>query len=221
MGQLRASDLIRSFRLPLSNLLGVLFPTLESLASKQPSIMLGLWRRQPRIVLFSWMFLLVPMVSMIENQQCSAMAPSIMQPSLIRSYKEVLTLLKTLKEGFDYRINIRTSPGYASQGQNIWRDTGTDVSELSIPLYSESALIWMCALPIAAARQDLRANLTGRKQLFLIDRVESTNPDISSPKRHSTLLALGPKICIFATSSWTRNTVLFFHACTVNIFRYN
>lgn len=56
---------------------------------------------------------------------------------------------------------------------------GAIVTTCSIPLHTESAPTWMCALPIAGVRQGLLGDLTGRKQLFLTDLIAKASPKLT------------------------------------------
>ena len=84
-----------------------------------------------------------------------------------------------LKEGFvSDKMDPRVEKLVRSAAESL-RAHGAEVEECSVPLHSESANAWMCALPIAGSRQGLLADMTGRKQLYMTDRVEKAGRQMS------------------------------------------
>ncbi|KAI0598799.1 amidase signature domain-containing protein [Biscogniauxia sp. FL1348] len=51
-------------------------------------------------------------------------------------------------------------------------ELGAAVRPVSVPLHAEAPVPWMCALPLAGAREGLLGDLGGRKQLHMTDRTE-------------------------------------------------
>lgn len=49
---------------------------------------------------------------------------------------------------------------------------GADVKNVSVPAHGNAAVVWMCSMPIAGGRQGLLSDMSGRKQLYLTDRVK-------------------------------------------------
>lgn len=84
-----------------------------------------------------------------------------------------------LKEGFvSDKMDSRVEKLVKSAAESL-RMHGAKVEECSVPLHSESANAWMCALPIAGSRQGLLADMTGRKQLYMTDRIEKAGRQMS------------------------------------------
>lgn len=68
------------------------------------------------------------------------------------------------------------------------RDLGAEVRDVSVPTHRNAAIVWMCYLPIAGGQPGLLSNMSGRKQLYMTDRV------IKSGRRltQESFDALGP-----------------------------
>ncbi|TVY62840.1 Amidase [Lachnellula suecica] len=93
-----------------------------------------------------------------------------------------------LKEGFTDPL---TDPNVASASHAAiaqLAELGAEVKELSIPLHSDSGMIWMVALPMAGTTQGLLANPSGRKQLLFPERAEQVGAELSQ----EAFEALGP-----------------------------
>lgn len=52
---------------------------------------------------------------------------------------------------------------------------GAAIHNISIPLHSEAAVVWMCSLPLSGAPTALLGDSMGRKQLHLNDREPATH----------------------------------------------
>jgi len=57
------------------------------------------------------------------------------------------------------------------------RDLGANVTSISVPSHTQASIVWMCSIPIAGARQGLLSDMSGRKQLYLADRVVASGHD--------------------------------------------
>ncbi|CAK7232378.1 hypothetical protein SBRCBS47491_008249 [Sporothrix bragantina] len=80
-----------------------------------------------------------------------------------------------LKEGFE---SSRMDPGVEKLVRAAaakFEAYGATVTTCSIPLHTESAPTWMCALPMAGMRQGILGDMTGRKQLFMTNRIQKTD----------------------------------------------
>ncbi|CAK7231553.1 hypothetical protein SEUCBS140593_007964 [Sporothrix eucalyptigena] len=80
-----------------------------------------------------------------------------------------------LDEGF---ASSRMDPGVEKLVRAAaakFAEYGATVTSYSIPLHTESAPTWMCALPIAGMRQGILGDMTGRKQLFMTGRIKKTD----------------------------------------------
>ncbi|KAF2771958.1 amidase signature enzyme [Teratosphaeria nubilosa] len=56
---------------------------------------------------------------------------------------------------------------------------GAEVKPVSIPSHSNAGIVWMCNMAIGGGRQGLLSDLTGRKQLYLTDRVQSSGDKLT------------------------------------------
>lgn len=68
------------------------------------------------------------------------------------------------------------------------QNLGAEVVSVSIPAHSRAAVVGMCYLVIAGARQGIFQDMTGRKQLYMLERVIACQPPISQ----DTFDAFGP-----------------------------
>ncbi|KAI1339460.1 amidase signature enzyme [Xylariaceae sp. FL0016] len=65
---------------------------------------------------------------------------------------------------------------------------GASVAPVSVPPHRDAPLVWMCALPLAGAREALLGDAHGRKQLHLTDRAALVGPRLTQAQFD----ALGP-----------------------------
>lgn len=93
-----------------------------------------------------------------------------------------------LEEGF-------TIPGMYSSISNLVESAiaklkvlGAEITSISIPSHHKAALVWMCSVPIAGTRQGFFTDMTGRKQLHMIDRILASG----NPMSQKAFDALGP-----------------------------
>lgn len=68
------------------------------------------------------------------------------------------------------------------------KDLGAEVTSVSIPSHIKAAILWMCNVPIAGTRQGFFTDMTGRKQLHMIDRLLASG----NPMTQQAFDALGP-----------------------------
>jgi amidase len=93
-----------------------------------------------------------------------------------------------LKEGF---TEPSTDPNVATASHAAitkLAELGAEIKEISIPLHSESGMLWMVALPMSGTSQGLLANPSGRRQLLFPDRSTSVGHQLSQ----EAFDALGP-----------------------------
>ena len=67
-------------------------------------------------------------------------------------------------------------------------ELGANVSKVSVPSHTNASIIWMCSIPIAGARQGLLSDMSGRKQLYMTDRLIASRTKLSQ----EAFDALGP-----------------------------
>ncbi|KAI0020429.1 amidase signature domain-containing protein [Xylariomycetidae sp. FL0641] len=84
-----------------------------------------------------------------------------------------------LAEGFTSKMQDPKVEKLVRSAASRLKDFGAQVTECSVPLHSDSALAWMCYMPLASARQGLLSNMTGRKQLIMTDRVKKAGRELS------------------------------------------
>ncbi|CAK7240815.1 MAG: hypothetical protein STHCBS139747_002263 [Sporothrix thermara] len=85
-----------------------------------------------------------------------------------------------LKEGFESARMDAGVEKVVRAAAAKFASYGATVETCSIPLHVEATTAWMCALPVAGMRQSLLGDMTGRKQLYLtnrIDMMQKENPD--------------------------------------------
>lgn len=93
-----------------------------------------------------------------------------------------------LKEGF-------TIPGMDSNIDTLcksavskFKDLGAELVDVTIPGHLNAAIMWMCSIPVAGVRQGFFTDMTGRKQLYLLDRIDASG----NPLPQKAFDALGP-----------------------------
>jgi amidase len=59
-----------------------------------------------------------------------------------------------------------------------FKDLGAELVDISIPHHLNAAIVWMCSIPTAGIRQGFFTDMTGRKQLYIIDRILSSSDPI-------------------------------------------
>ncbi|KAK5677960.1 hypothetical protein LTS10_009844 [Elasticomyces elasticus] len=91
-----------------------------------------------------------------------------------------------LQEGFTIPQMDPNIHALCSSAITKFTDLGATVTTISVP--SHSALVWACSLPIAGGRQGTLGDATGRKGLYLNDRV----PIVSGKLTQAAFDALGP-----------------------------
>ncbi|KAL1889950.1 hypothetical protein Sste5346_008528 [Sporothrix stenoceras] len=116
--------------------------------------------------------------------------PMMVKPGTFDFVKEVNETLAKGKPLAGLKIGI-LAEGFMSSRMDLgveklvrsaavkFAEYGASVLSVSIPLHTESAPTWMCALPIAGMRQGLLGDLTGRKQLFMTDRISMASPKLT------------------------------------------
>ena len=82
-----------------------------------------------------------------------------------------------LKEGFtianmDYNVSV-----LCKAAVNKLKDLGAEVSPVSIHSHTTASIVWMVSLPIAGGRQGFLADMSGRKQLYMLDRITAASKD--------------------------------------------
>lgn len=89
------------------------------------------------------------------------------------------TKVGVLKEGFtipNMDPNIRT---LCSSAVDKLEHLGAELVDISIPSHLNAAIVWMCRIPLAGGRQGLLNDMSGRKQLYLSDRVIKAGKQLS------------------------------------------
>jgi amidase len=98
------------------------------------------------------------------------------------------TRIGVLKEGFQIPgmdPNIRS---LCESAVSKFKDLGAELVNVSIPGHLNAAIVWMCSIPTAGVRQGFFTDMTGRKQLFLLDRIDASG----NPMPQKAFDALGP-----------------------------
>lgn len=82
-----------------------------------------------------------------------------------------------LEEGFTIPGMYDSISSLCKSAISNLEDLGAEVQSISIPSHTKAAIVWMCSVPIAGTRQGSFTDMTGRKQLYMIDRLlASGNP---------------------------------------------
>jgi len=87
------------------------------------------------------------------------------------------TRIGILEEGFtipNMNPNIHRT---CSAAVDNFRELGAHVESISIPSHTQASVVWMCSIPVAGTRQGLLSDMSGRKQLYLLDRVVASGRD--------------------------------------------
>ncbi|KAK5172260.1 uncharacterized protein LTR77_003898 [Saxophila tyrrhenica] len=89
------------------------------------------------------------------------------------------TKIGLLEEGF-------TIPGMDPNISNLChsavdklKDLGAEVTSVSIPGHLKAAILWMVSVPIAGTRQGFFTDMTGRKQLHMLDRQRASGESMT------------------------------------------
>lgn len=93
-----------------------------------------------------------------------------------------------LKEGFEIPGMDSNISKLCTSAVSRFKDLGAELVEITIPSHLTAAIVWMCSIPTAGVRQGFFTDLTGRKELYLLDRIESSG----IPMPQSAFDALGP-----------------------------
>ncbi|KAK5133297.1 hypothetical protein LTR08_008031 [Meristemomyces frigidus] len=99
------------------------------------------------------------------------------------------TTIGVLAEGFALPDMAPSIHALCTSAVSKLKTLGATITDISVPAHTNAAVVWMLSLPIAGGKQGLLSDLTGRKQLFLTDRVRA------SPRRQlsqAAFDALGP-----------------------------
>ena len=84
-----------------------------------------------------------------------------------------------LKEGFSIPNMDKSIAGLCSAAVEKLKDLGATVTDVSIPSHTSAVSVWACSLPIAGGRQGSLSDMTGRKQLFMTDRIAKAGRELS------------------------------------------
>ena len=98
------------------------------------------------------------------------------------------TKIGVLKEGFTIPAMNDNVANLCESAVSKFQDLGAELVDISIPSHLTAAILWMCSVPTSGVRQGLFADMTGRKQLYLIDRILAS----ADPIPQKTFDALGP-----------------------------
>lgn len=98
------------------------------------------------------------------------------------------TKIGVLQQGFTLPNMCPTVAAKCRSAISKLASLGAEVTEISIPSHTNASIVWMCSLPIAGGRQGLLSDMSGRKQLYLTDRVLKTGRALSQ----DAFAALGP-----------------------------
>ena len=122
---------------------------------------------------------------------------------LLSTPEKPLTGIKIgiLDEGFTIAGMEKSISTLCASAVAKFRDLGATVSNVSIPSHTNAAAVaWMLSIPIAGGRQGFLSDMTGRKQLYLTDRVAKSGSQLSQ----QAFDALGPG----AQNLWMRKLYL-------------
>lgn len=89
------------------------------------------------------------------------------------------TKVGMLKEGFTIPNMDPNISSLCTAAVSKLKDLGASVTEISIPSHTNAAVVWMCSMPIAGGRQGLLSDMSGRKQLYMTDRVIKSGRKLS------------------------------------------
>ena len=93
-----------------------------------------------------------------------------------------------LKEGFEIPNMDPNIHKLCTSAVSKLKDLGAEITDVSIPTHFAASLVWMCSISIAGTRQGFFADMSGRKQLYMIDRILASG----QPMSQETFDALGP-----------------------------
>ena len=93
-----------------------------------------------------------------------------------------------LKEGFEIPAMSQNIFNLCSSAVAKFKDLGAELVDISIPSHLNAATVWMVSIPTAGVRQGFFTDMTGRKQLFLLDRILASSDHL--PQK--AFDALGP-----------------------------
>jgi amidase len=84
-----------------------------------------------------------------------------------------------LDEGFTIPGMYDTIASLCRSAVSKLEALGADVKPVSVPTHTQGAIVWMCNVPIAGTRQGFFTDMTGRKQLHMIDRLLASGDPVS------------------------------------------
>jgi amidase len=88
------------------------------------------------------------------------------------------TRIGILKEGFIIPGMNDNISKLCTSAVSKFKDLGAELVDISIPNHLHAAILWMCSIPTAGIRQGFFTDMTGRKQLYIIDRILSSSDPI-------------------------------------------
>ena len=133
----------------------------------------------------------------IDDRQSPYLPPGTLEyPSQLDSWMSSVDASKplagmkvgVLEEGFKIPGMNDDIHKICSDAVDKFKDLGAEVTTVSIPSHMSGAIVWMCSIPVAGTRQGFFTDMSGRKQLFMLDRILSSNNPLST----ETFKALGP-----------------------------
>ena len=98
------------------------------------------------------------------------------------------TRIGVLKESFTIPAMDKNVANLCTSAVTKLKDLGAELVDISILSHLNAAIVWMCSIPTAGVRQGFFADMTGRKQLYLIDRILAS----ADPIPQKAFDALGP-----------------------------
>ncbi|KAI1499578.1 amidase signature domain-containing protein [Biscogniauxia marginata] len=93
-----------------------------------------------------------------------------------------------LAEGFESPGQDANVVASVRAAVDKFQTIGATVTSVSVPLHREALVLWICALPLAGAREALLGDMDGRKQLHFTDRADLIGPQLTQAQFD----ALGP-----------------------------
>ena len=93
-----------------------------------------------------------------------------------------------LEEGFTIPEMDRNVQRACTAAIDRMQHLGADITKVSVPSHHRGMLVWMCSLPIAGARQGFLSDMTGRKQLYMTERISASG----APLPQKAFDAFGP-----------------------------
>ena len=87
--------------------------------------------------------------------------------------------LGVLEEGFTIPNMDPNISALCSKAVDKLASLGADIQKVSIPSHSDAAILWMLSMPIAGGRQGLLSDMSGRKQLYMTDRIKLSGRKLS------------------------------------------